>query len=251
MKFVSACAIGVSFAACLPFSAAADPTPPPPMRHLVYDFTYGTSTDLEIHTSGVGSNGTNTMNGGTTTTNTAGGDQDKGTITVDVISERTDGGLIVMVSEQAQRDRTAYPAACVVFNNTNTACDLSKKVNEEELAIVRLLGPHFFDPSQLDAKQHWKVTNASAGLSQQSDFSVMSNDGGKMMISESGTATQSGMPKVDSSVNSKIGYDANLQVLTSLSEFTVARQQQSMEQHETQNSQVTASLVTDSMAHKS
>ncbi|MDQ2866297.1 MAG: hypothetical protein M3R51_08725 [Candidatus Eremiobacteraeota bacterium] len=232
-------------AAFVPWHAGAEPAPASE-RHLVYDFTYGTSSDLEIHDSGMGGSG----NAGSGSTDSGASDQDKGTITVDVIGERPDGGLTIMVSEAAQGHRTALPAACVVYDNTTTVCDLGKRVNEEELAIARLLGPHFFDPSRVDAKQHWNVTNSSNGFSERSDFSVSKNDGGMLTIAESGTATQSGMPKIDTSVSATIRYDSNLQVPVNVSEYSVAREQQSIDQHETQTSQMSASLVSDSMAKK-
>lgn len=248
-------AAGFLLVALWPVWANADTAPAAPVRHLVYSFTYGTSSDLETHVSGFGAasgSGSGDVNnaGGNGMTDSTGGAQDKGTITVDVMAERPDGALVVMVSEAAQNSRTAVPAACVVFDNTGTLCDPAKKVNEEEIAVVRLLGPHFVNPSQFDDKQHWKSSIAGKGFAQSSDFRVVRNADGVMTITEDGSASQSGIPHVESSTTATIGYKPALQVVTSLTTYTIARQQQSIESHLTQKSQTTATLITDSLATK-
>jgi hypothetical protein len=234
--------------------AALADSAPQPQRHLVYAFTYGSSSDLETHTSGFGAAAVGTMsvnnmsgNGATHDTN---GVQDRGTVTVDVFAERPDGALVVTVSEQADTSRSANPAACVVYDNTAVLCDPGKKVNDEELAILRLLGPHFVNASQLDDKQHWKTTLSGKGATQSSDFTILKNDDGLMSISEAATASQTTMPKIDSTTNATIGYNSHLQVPTSLTTYTIARQQQTMETHLTQKTQVTATLTSDSLATK-
>lgn len=251
---VTTCACAVSIILPCSVAARAEGSAPPSVRHLVYNFTYGTSSDVETLVSGFGNpSGDNNAYSAASrgSTDTQGSVQDKGTITIDVIAERPDGALVLNVSEQAQKSRTAYPATCVVFNNTNTMCDPSKKINDEEIALVRLLGPHFVDPALLDAKQHWKTAISLKGFSQESDFTVTKAGGGGLMtISETTTSKQSSVPKLESTTTSTIGYDASLQVLTMLDAYTVARSQQTMESHLTQKSQVTASLASDSMAKK-
>ena len=110
----------------LPLTAAAQTQP---LRRLVYTFTWGTSSDLQMQNSGMTeSGGTN----GSGTSDFSGGAQDRGTISVNVIREQSDRGLVISVSEQAQGQRSALPVTCVVFGNTNMLCDPNGKVNAEE-----------------------------------------------------------------------------------------------------------------------
>ncbi len=233
--------------------ALADNAAPAPLRHLVYNFTFGSQSDTEIHTSGFGAGGpgegSDNMSGNATVDNT-GSVQDHGTIVVDVLGERADGGLVINVSEDAIGERTSYTAGCIVYSDTKTLCDQTKRVNEEELAIVRLLGPHFVDMAQIDPKMQWKTSNVFPGFSQHSNFTIDKNDGGVMNISESGTTSQSTLPKLESTTTGTIGYNANLQVLMSLNSYTISHRQLTIDQLLTSKAQVTAKLVSDSMAKK-
>src|ERR1700758_2987655 len=90
-------------AALLPVPALATTnTQPTAQRHLVYAFTYGVSTDKQIHSSGMGA--TMSQSGGNASgmTDYTGGSSDKGTIVADVVSEQPDSGLVIVVSEQGQ-----------------------------------------------------------------------------------------------------------------------------------------------------
>jgi hypothetical protein len=215
-----------------------------PLRHLIYSFTWGTSTDLQMQNSGM------TENGGTSGSGIGefgGGTQDKGTITVDVLREQPDRGLVVRVSEQAQGARSAPPAMCVVFGNTNVICDSSGKVTAEELSLVRLLGTTFIDPSQIDAKQHWQVQQSTPEFTTVSDFTISANAGGVMRITESRTVTGSGSRPYTRNVNTTIGYDSNKLIPTAVTEDSVERSERA-NQYQVVKAQTTLQLQTDSLA---
>jgi hypothetical protein len=228
----------------LPLEALAQASKP--LRHLVYTFTWGTSTDLQMQSSGM------TEHGGTSGSGTSdfgGGTQDKGTITVDVMREQPDRGLVLSVSEQAQGERSALPTTCVVFGNTNVICDSSGKVNAEELALVRLLGPTFVDPAQIDAKQHWRVQENTPDLSTVSDFTIGANSNGILKIAETRAVTGSGSRPYTREVTSAIGYDVNRTIPTSVTEDSTERSERSNE-YQTIKSQTTLQLEADSLAIK-
>jgi len=65
--------------------------------------------------------------GGSGTSNFSGGAGDQGTIAVDVIREQPDHGLVVSVSENAQHDRSAPAATCVVYRQHTAICDPTRK----------------------------------------------------------------------------------------------------------------------------
>ena len=232
-------------------------TPPTgtPLRHLVYTFTWGTANNTEVHTSGMGDGSMATANGPPTTTGEPSGissfnasTNDKGTITVDVLREQpNDHGLVVTVSEQAQDNRSAATATCVVFGNTDVICDPNAKINYEELTLLRFLGSNFIDPNQIDAKQHWKVGETSGTYSVSADYTIASNANGVMKIDEdrvvSPTKTET------STINSTIGYDFNRQIPTAITEYAIERHERG-EQYTTVKTETVLSLQTDSLAAK-
>lgn len=228
----------------IPLAATAQA--PKPLRQLVYAFTWGTSTDLQMQNSGM------TESGGTTSSGMSdfgGSNQDKGTIAVDVLREQPDRGLVVSVSEAAQGTRSAPPATCVVYGSTNVLCDPRGKVNAEELTLVRLLAPTFVDPAQIDSRQHWRVQQNAPGFSTVSDFTISENANGQLKIVETRTISGKGAEPYKSDVTSAIGYDLPREVPTSIVEDSTQRTERA-NQNETVKSQTTLLLRNDSMTVK-
>jgi hypothetical protein len=230
-----------------------------PLRHLVYTFTWGTSNSTEVHTSGMGdgSAGSSGMSvGAPTSSGSASGlssfnasTNDKGTITVDVLREQpADHGLVVTVSEQAQDNRSAAAATCVVFGNTDVICDPNAKINYEELTLLRFLGSNFVDPNQIDAKQHWKVGESNGTYAISADYTIDSNANGAMKISEDRTVSPT--KTETSTINTTIGYDFNRQIPTAITEYSIERRERG-EQYSTVKTETVLSLQADSMAAKS
>lgn len=247
MKIASAALL----AAVLPVSALAAnmTTGAPPQRHLVYTFTYGVSTDRELHTAGIasgGAGGPGDSGSASGMVDNTGGSSDKGTIVVDVVSEQPDSGLVVVVSEQGQDTRKAPPATCVVFSDTTIICDPNARVNAEELTLLRFLGAHFVDPNNLDAKSHWHVER-DGPTTTSADYTISKNNGGAMTIDEVRTVKESGAKPGTTNINSTIRYDFNKNVPTSVTEYMIERSQQG-EQYDTIKSETVLQLQTDSMA---
>jgi hypothetical protein len=249
---------GLALSMLVAVTAGAPPAATP-LRHLVYTFTWGTSNNTEVHTAGMGDGSpgsSGTSMGAPSSTGSASGMSsfnasvnDKGTITVDVLREQpNDHGLVVTVSEQAQDNRSAAAATCVVFGNTDVICDPNAKINYEELTLLRFLGSNFIDPNQIDAKEHWKIGESNGTYSVSADYTIASNANGVMKISEdrivSPTKTET------STINSTIGYDFNRQVPTAITEYAIERHERG-EQYTTVKTETVLSLQIDSMAGKS
>lgn len=214
---------------------------PAPIRHLVYRFTYGTTSDLEIQSSGIGTSGSGIADD-------RGGTSDQGTITVDVMREDASKGLVVKISEQAQGSRSAKPATCVVYGTTATVCDPNAIVRSEEIAVLRLLGSNFVDPAKIDSKQQWSVEASSGKFDNKSKFTLAKNDAGLMTITEQRSNTeQIGGRNTSATTSATIGYDYPKQVMTSLNQFTQSREPRGQNQYMTSTTQITAKLQSDSM----
>jgi len=240
----------------VPVLAITNTNPAAPQRHLVYSFTYGVSTDKQVHTSGMATQMTASGGNGTATGGSdgaasgmvdyTGGSSDKGTITVDVLHEQPDSGLVVTVSEQGQDTRKADPTTCVVFSDTTLICDPNKRVNAEELTLLRFLGSHFVDPNNLDAKRHWHVER-DGPITTSSDYTISKNDNGAMTIDEVRIVKENSSKPQTTNINSTIAYDFNKSVPTSINEYLIQRSEQG-EDYNTIKSETTLSLVTDSMS---
>lgn len=226
-------------------SAVTSTTGTAPQRHLVYTFTYGVSTDRETHVSGMGSTMSDAGPASGMVDN-KGGSSDKGTIVVDVVNQQPDSGLVVIVSEQGQDTRRAEPATCVVFSDTTIICDPNKRVNAEELTLLRFLGAHFVDPNNLDTKSHWHVER-DGPTSTAADYTISKNNGGVMTIDEVRTVKAGGSAPATSNINSTIGYDFNKSVPMSVTEYMIERSQQG-EQYDIIKSETVLQLQSDSMA---
>ncbi|MDQ2992143.1 MAG: hypothetical protein M3R30_04895 [Candidatus Eremiobacteraeota bacterium] len=220
--------------------AVTGSAPTKPLRHLTYTFTYSQSNDRTQHDSGIGgpSSGMADSHSGKT---------DKGTITADVMQATTDLGLIVSISEQSQEGRTAESANCAVYGNTNVVCDANKKVNDEEYALLRLLGREFVNTALLDERNHWSIASSSPLYERTSDFTVLENKGDVLKITETRVEKQKGAQAYTASVDGKITYDLNKTVPVAIDENTMLRQNVGMGSYETDQTQIFLALQSDSL----
>lgn len=240
--------------------ASADATAP--VRHLVYDFTYTNTQTQTAHDSGISSSdaaNTSAMGSGGSLAAAApvsgvadsnAATSDRGQIVVDVMRVQPDGGLVVSVSEQAHDKRSALPATCVVYGNTNLVCDTSKQINTEELSLLRVLGSNFVDLAQIDAKNHWRVDQSGPSNSDVADYSIASSNGAVMKIDSLRVLKEQGVQGFTATTNGVITYDAQRLVPLGLVEDEILRQGGGAGSYTEVRTQTGLSLVTDSAATK-
>jgi hypothetical protein len=212
-----------------------------PIRHLVYSFTYGSQQSMTARDA-------TTISAGSNISHYGGSLGDKGMMIVDVISEQPDKGLIVSISEQGENTRRAPPATCVVYGNTSVICDPNRTVNPEEYTLLRFLASNFVDPTRLDAKQHWSVTQNGDGVDVRADYIIETNASGIMTIGETRSVTQGAPRSTTTNVQTKIGYDFNRLLPTSVDEYITQRADAGAQGTSTTIYQTTLKLVSDSMA---
>jgi hypothetical protein len=169
---------------------AVAPAATSPLRHLVYTFTY--------ETRGQGAR----LNGPRTADQSYNPDlDDQGSITVDVLREAPDRGLVVAVSEQAHY-RSAPPSTCAVYGDTTVACDASRPTNPEEYAVLRFLGPTFFG-----SKPHWSISQTGKGTTVQADYTVAGSANGTAQIEEVRQVSSTAPYPTTFAIKTKVEYD--------------------------------------------
>lgn len=219
----------------------------PPKRHLVFSYTVGIVSDQHEKSSAVtfsgsanGGNGGNMF--GTGDNAYKGQASDKGQITADIGGVEADGGLIVTISETG-RDRNSAPTTCVVYATTNVICP-GTTFFPEEVSIIRVLSPKFFDPAALDAKRHWNVNAAGGGVN--IDFTATPQGADVVQID---SQRNEKTPQGDTTnATAKYTYAFTRLVPTSLKEYTTIRQELGPGQYANVTLDVTADLVSDSSA---
>jgi hypothetical protein len=209
-----------------------------PLRHLVYSFTYESKQNGTV-TSDPGTSGARSFTGHLA---------DHGTITVDVMREASDRGLVVVVSEQGSDTRSAAAVTCAVYGNTMVACDPSKPTNSEELTLLRFLGANFVDPDKVDANNHWPISEDAGGISVKADYTIAKNDDGVLAIDETRHVEGHGFGAVTTDVQTKLTYNGRMQVPTSVDEYATERKNSGIQGISTTVFQTTLRLISDSLA---
>lgn len=216
-------------------------------RHLVYNFTVGVMSDEHAKDAAVQYNGMSAGGGqpvyGTGDTSYRGTASDSGQVVVDYEGVEADGGLVVTVEETARTNRTSAATPCVVYANTNVVCGGSN-VNPEEITVLRTLSPKFFDPTLLDANRHWHVTVGRSGVA--IDFTASPLGVGLMTINSQRSEKSKGGDSIDATASYTYAYERCL--ATTLKEYTTERHELGVGQYTNVTIDVTASLVSDSLA---
>ena len=220
---------------------------------LVYNFTYSANQNITARDSNQSVESTDPLgnyNGGGNGISHYGGSlTDKGTMTVKITGKQPDGALIVSISESGEQLRKAPAATCVVYGTTQVICDPNKTVYTEEYTLLRFLGSNFVDPNQLDAKKHWSIgPRGSMGEIVQADYVITANNNGNMQIGETRKIVQTGSGKLETDIETKLGYDYNRSVPTSVAEYATQRTDSGVSGTSTTTYQTTLSLVSDSVA---
>jgi hypothetical protein len=220
---------------------------------LVYAFTYGAKQSVTARDAADNAETMNPssgyLNGGTNGISHYGGNlEDKGTMTVTIMSVQPDKGLVVSISEQGEQYRRAPAATCVAYGNTRVICDPNKTVYTEEYTLLRFLGANFVDPAQLDANRHWAISQNNPSVNVKADYTISSNNDGNMQITETRSIRQAGGGSLTTDIQSKIGYDFKRTLPTTVDEYVTQRHDNGVSGTSTTIYQTTLNLVSDTMA---
>jgi hypothetical protein len=113
---------------------------------------------------------------------------------------------------------------------------------------LRFLGAKFVDPNALDKNKHWQISQDSPALHVTADYVIQSNSNGAMQIAETRKLRQAGGGSLTTDVQTKIGYDMNKSVPTTVDEYVTQRHDNGVQGTSTTIYQTTLQLVSDTMA---
>lgn len=243
------CVVAFGLCASAPVLAVTNAQMP---RTLVYSFTFDVEQTGDVTND---QNGVAAMTAGNTGQVSSGGSQtysgnlnDSGQISVNIQREQSDSGLVLTIGEHGSNGRNTGAATCVVYGNTNIICDPNATVTSEEYTLLRFLGSNFINPSEIDENSHWKIQTSDQAVSTVADYHIASNANGLMQITEVREVTQHGPGERRTNIQTKIGYDFNKVVPTSIDEYNIDRVYGGSEATSTSTFQTTLKLVSDSMA---
>jgi hypothetical protein len=224
----------LALAAAVGAAGAARADGQKPIRHLVYNFDvmFTNSSSQESYSG---------------TTNSSANNGDRGQIIADVLAVQPDTGLVVRISETARNTRSADPAMCVTYGNGQFICETSKKINEEEYTLLRLIGKNFINTAQIDAKNHWSYGTSGGDTDEKSDYTISSNKNGVLAISLSRTLKYKGAQGYTATTEGQLVYDQNMSLPVHDSEDTITRYD-GVQSYTRLEAQITLSLASDSMA---
>jgi hypothetical protein len=220
-----------------------------PIRTLVYSFSYGSQNTVTTRDSANQAETLGDPHSGMAN-QYSGALGDRGTMTVDVLREQPDRGLVVTIAEQGENTRSAPAAICVVYGNTNVICDPNKTVNPEEYTLLRFLGSNFVDPTHIDEKGHWGIDESHGGMTVKAGYAIARNDDGIMTIDETRSIRNAHQANVTTDVQTQIGYDYTRLVPTAIKEYVTQRQDRGVGGTSVTIYQTVLKLVSDSMASK-
>lgn len=242
---------GAAVAAVLlatPNLARADST----QGHLVYYFTYGSDQEVtsrdEQNNMDLAAGPANPFVPGSNATSGIsdyhGKLDDKGTMTVDIVGQQTDKGMVVSISEAGQNTRRAPPATCVVYGNTRVICDPNKTVYPEEYTLLRFLGAHFI-PTPLDQNKSWQIEQNGSDVDVKANYVVTSAANGVAQISETRSIRTSNGGSLTTDVQTKIGYDLTHSLPNSVEEYVLQHKDNGVSGTTTTIYQTTLKLISN------
>lgn len=196
---------------------AASAQAPNVIRHLDFHFGISVQTTDTNHTSGIGGGPISGV------ANSTAGGSTEGTIAVDVVGLRPDGGLIVNVLENSREIPHPDTAQCITWGVGTVVCEPGKHTTPEEQALLRYMGRHFVNPSMIDAKNHWSIGTNGKDRSETTGYRIISNDSGVMDISFERVTKMPGVQGFSATTDGKLIYDSNLTVPREISEDTLLR----------------------------
>jgi len=230
------------------FARAADA--PKPLRTLVYSVQFSAQTKNAEQTSGfTGSESGPASTGvGHGMVERSSSVSDDGTLTVDVIGASADAGLVVDAA-YAGKNSVQTPVRIAIYSDGRLSFDPQKLVLPQVMRLLPLLARGFVAGRDVSAGSTWK-TQAAAPAKGSVSYRVSELQGEVATIAIDAEMKVSGPRGYDEIDHGTAKYATDRLCPVSYDLSARSRHQPSPDQYVTENSHLTASLVSDSFVKK-
>jgi hypothetical protein len=141
--------------AALPAFAAAAPSTPPPLRHLVYTTRYSMTSTRTLHTSGLNGSA-NSLGNASATNSSSAASANAGTLTIDVVAFDKTGALVVDASLAGDR-RSQAPIRVAVFPDGRLGVDPKTELSDEARRLLPLFAGSFVGGRDVAPNASWSL----------------------------------------------------------------------------------------------
>jgi hypothetical protein len=240
-------ALAASFAvlACAGAARAADA--PKPLRVLVYDVAYSSTTVRREHTSGF-SNSASGIGTGSGSIDRRFGSDDRGTLTVAVIAATADGGLVVDASFVG-KSITQPVIRVAISKDGSLSYDPKTQPSAQALRLLPFLSRGLIAERDVNTGSTWSV-QALAGAAGTTTYRVTAFDGTRATLEFDESITVKGGSGFTQSAQGKTVYATDLLSPISIDLHTVIRHDVSIDLADTTDSRLSATIVSDTFAKR-
>jgi hypothetical protein len=245
-RLFPALAAAAALLACAGAARAADA--PKPLRVLVYDVAYSTTTVRREHTSGFSNSGSGIGTGSGAVDRRFGSD-DRGTLTVAVIAATADGGLVADASFVG-KSMTQPVIRVAIAKDGSLSYDPKTQLSGQALGLLPFLARGLIAEREVNPGSTWSVS-APAPAAGTTTYRVTAVDGGKRATLElDSSITMKGGSAFTQASQGKTVYATDLLSPVSVDLHTVIRRDLSIDLADTTDARLSASMVSDTFAKR-
>ncbi len=223
---------------------------PKPLRVLVYDVAYSTSTLRHEQTSGFTSSPNGTMGSiaGSGSVDRRFGSDDSGRLTVAVIAATADGGLVVDVSYAGKS--TSQPVVRVaILRNGDLSFDPKTPLLGAATGLLPFLSRGLIAERNVNPGSSW-IVQAAAPATGATTYRVVTLEGERATLELDSSITVKGASGFAEATQGKAVYATDVLSPLSLDLHSIIRRDVSVEQADTIDARLVATVVSDTFAKR-
>jgi hypothetical protein len=242
---LTALAASAAFLTCAAAGGAADASQP--LRVLVYDVAYSTSTLRAEHTSGFTNGGTGSVAGSGRVDRRFGSD-DRGTLTVAVVAATADSGLVVDVS-LVGKELTQPVVRVAIWEDGTLSYDPKATLSRQAIGVLPFLARGFIAGRDVNPGSNWIVPPAKSAEGD-TKYHVVSVEGRRATLEVQSNKVVRGAAGFAESAQGTAVYETDLISPVSLDLYSTVRRDVSVNEADTINVHLVATMVSDTFAKR-
>ena len=223
-------------------AGAADPVKP--LRVIVYDVSYASTTVRREKTSGFDANGMS--GGGSPFVEHRFSSDDAGALTISIVAATPDGGLVADCAFTG-KNYTQPTVRVAIFKDGRLSFDPHASLVPEATALLPLLSRGLVADRTIDVASSWSVPAAQPATGE-TTYKVVSIDGARAKLGIQSAISVKAPPPFTESTTGEMVYTTDVLSPVSLDLHSTVRRTVNGDQSDTVDSYVTAKLRSDTFA---